>query len=482
MFILILNGEITMSFAQTVLPSNTFYPAFNLGLLMDYSTGKPKTGLKGETIINGGLHHLTGITGMQNSLKTGNLIRMMITVLDRYYGSDAVTYDTERTLQEDRIHTVAEQSAPRLLYTPEEILADDRLTDSSIRNHTFTDVTIYPNGDQFYDAFKTYGRTRPRNKGDLVETPFVDGNGKIIRILPPSMAAIDSYSMFSTESVGNIQDKASIGESGRNIEALRDNMAKNQMMLELPKLAAANGLYFIMTAHLGKQHQMDPMTPPSKQLSYLKQDLKLKNVPEKFSFLVHNLWFLFSMKPLLASDKTPQFPRDSEDAKRTGDSDLQVITCMNLRGKSGVSGYPIDILASQTEGILESLTEFNHFKKNKFGTSGNDRNYQLDIYPEVNLTRTTIRRKLEEDSKLRVASRITADLVQIKQLWHFLPEDLWCDAKTLYEDLKAQGHDWDKLLQTRGHWTFDQYTNPVPFLSTMDLLYMRKGLYTPYWY
>ena len=81
-----------------------------------------------------------------------------------------------------------------------------------------------------------------------------------------------------------------------------------------------------------------------------------------------------------------------------------------------------------------------------------------------------------------MACRITADLVQIKQLWHFLPDDLWCDAKTLYEDLKAQGHDWDKLLQTRGHWTFDQYTNPVPFLSTMDLLYMRKGLYTPYWY
>jgi hypothetical protein len=63
-----------------------------------------------------------------------------------------------------------------------------------------------------------------------------------------------------------------------------------------------------------------------------------------------------------------------------------------------------------------------------------------------------------------------------------LRDGLWCDAKTLYEDLKAQGHDWDKLLQTRGHWTFDQYTNPVPFLSTMDLLYMRKGLYTPYWY
>lgn len=471
-----------MSFSQTILPSNTFYPAFNLGLLMDYSTGKPKRGLKGETIINGGMHHLTGITGMQNSSKTGNLIRMEQTVLDRYHVAEAATYDTERTLQEDRMYTAAKQSAPSLLYTEEEILADDRLTDTSIRRHTFTDVTMYPDGDKFYNDFKQFGKNRPRGKNDLVDTPFVDSHGKVIRILPPVIAAIDSYSMFSTNSVQVLQDKAGIGESGRNIEALRDNMAKNQMMLELPKLAAANGLYFIMTAHLGKQHQMDPMQPPSKQFAYLKQDLKLKNVPEKFSFLVHNLWFLFSMKPLLAGDKTPQFPRDSEDAQRRGDSDLQVITCLNLRGKSGISGYPIDILLSQTDGILESLTEFYHFKKEKFGTQGNDKNYQLELYPDVNLTRTTIRRKLAEDAKLRVATRITADLLQIKQLWHFLPEDLWCDAKTLYEDLKAQGHDWDKLLQTRGYWTFDQYTHPVPFLSTMDLLYMRKGLYTPYWY
>ena len=55
-----------------------------------------------------------------------------------------------------------------------------------------------------------------------------------------------------------------------------------------------------------------------------------------------------------------------------------------------------------------------------------------------------------------------------------------CTPKELYEDIKKLGYDWNVLLDTRGYWTIDQYTNKVPFLSTVDLLKMRKGLYTPY--
>ena len=56
-----------------------------------------------------------------------------------------------------------------------------------------------------------------------------------------------------------------------------------------------------------------------------------------------------------------------------------------------------------------------------------------------------------------------------------------CSPKELYEDIKKLGYDWNVLLNTRGYWTIDQYTNPVPYLSTVDLLRMRKGLYEPYW-
>lgn len=470
-------------FTKKVNKTASMRPSFNLGTLFDIPTGKPVLGMRGETIINGGLHHTTGITGEANSVKTGNSANMLMTVLSRYQIAEGTTYDTEGTLPADRLTSIAAQRDPNLLYTAEEIAEDDSLDEASVKRHAFTDISEYPDGSKFFSEFKEYGQTRPRLKADFHETPFIDTDGKPLKILAPSIAFIDSLSMFSSGSMTELQGRGDIGTSVRNIEGLRDNMAKNQMMLELPKITAANGLYFIMTAHLGKQHQLDPHAPPRKQLSYLKNDLKLKNVPEKFNFLVHNLWFLFSMKPLTnKTTKAPEFPRNTEDNQSGANSDLQIITCMNLRGKSGISGYPFDIILSQSEGILESLTEFYHFKKDKFGIGGHDRAYHLELRPEVSLSRTTVRKKLKEDAKLRVATRITSDLLQIKQLWHFLPEGLWCDPKTLYEDLKKMGHDWDTLLSTRGYWTFDQYTHPIPFLSTLDLLYMRSGDYVPYWY
>ena len=168
-----------------------------------------------------------------------------------------------------------------------------------IERFAFKDLTDYEDGGQFYNEFKAYGKDRPKFKKDMVETPFAARDGKPLLMLPPSIAAIDSYSMFQAGSIINIQDGAGIGTSGRNIEAMRDAMAKSQMMLELPRVTKNYGLYFILSAHLGKQYSMDAHAPPKKQLSFLKNDLKLKNVPEKYNFLMNNLWFLFSMKPLI---------------------------------------------------------------------------------------------------------------------------------------------------------------------------------------
>jgi hypothetical protein len=67
-------------------------------------------------------------------------------------------------------------------------------------------------------------------------------------------------------------------------------------------------------------------------------------------------------------------------------------------------------------------------------------------------------------------------------LWHTLQEGLLCTPKELYEDLIKAGYEWDTLLNTRGWWTHELgEADELPFLSTMDLLRMRKGLYHPYW-
>ena len=70
---------------------------------------------------------------------------------------------------------------------------------------------------------------------------------------------------------------------------------------------------------------------------------------------------------------------------------------------------------------------------------------------------------------------ITAELAQ---MWMFHREygDLLCTAKELYDDIKAQGYDWDMILsQTRGWWTFDDEKHPLKYLSILDLLHLRKG-------
>jgi hypothetical protein len=153
-----------------------------------------------------------------------------------------------------------------------------------------------------------------------------------------------------------------------------------------------------------------------------------------------------------------------------------------LRSKSGPSGNTIEIIVSQTEGVLPGLTEFNYIKDSgRFGLNGSLQNYALDIYPECKLSRTTVRGKLDKDSKLRRAMNITSELCQIQEYFKAQSE-YFCTPAELYKDLKELGYDWDMILsQTRGWWTVNNEIHPLKFLSAMDLLRMRKGEYKPYW-
>jgi hypothetical protein len=104
----------------------------------------------------------------------------------------------------------------------------------------------------------------------------------------------------------------------------------------------------------------------------------------------------------------------------------------------------------------------------------------MDLLPDVSLSRTSVRSKLVENAQLRRAVNITSEMCQMFHLWD-REDDLYCSPKQLREDLESMGYDWNILLNTRGWWTLDNDKQEVPFLSTLDLLRMRKGLYHPYW-
>ena len=133
---------------------------------------------------------------------------------------------------------------------------------------------------------------------------------------------------------------------------------------------------------------------------------------------------------------------------------------------------------------MPALTEFHHIKtNNKYGIDGSNVNYALDLRPDVRLSRTTVRKKLDTDPLLVRAVNITSELLQIGKFHpQYIDNGLLCTPKELYDDIKAMGYDWDTLLNTRGWWTPDQYKKDIlQYLSTIDLLKMRKGMYVPYW-
>jgi hypothetical protein len=224
------------------------------------------------------------------------------------------------------------------------------------------------------------------------------------------------------------------------------------------------------------------MYPTDKRnLSHMKKDTILKGVSGGFYSLPNNVFSVESNKPLVNKEKMPLYPLDNSTAME-GDTDLRILEIMNLRGKNGITGLPFSIIVSQTEGVLPSLSEFHYCKENGFGIGGNLQNYYIELRPDVALSRTKVRQKLNADVRLRRAVEIQSEMLQLIQFQRWTAEKV-CDPKTLYEDLKAMGYDWDQLLDTRGYWMCaeDEQLTEKKFLSTYDLLRMRTGEYKPYW-
>lgn len=460
-------------FNQYFIEAPEIRPSLNIGCLYDIPTGTYFTGKHGESILSGGLMNVTGVGGRGNTFKSTIAHFMALTALNRYYCSKALFYDAEPpSISRRRLRSLSK----KMDYIGQHDIFDTErasITDSSQMS-----------GNKLFDAMKKYSKEKTdksKLKENFLTTPFVDDKGNVIKTFFPTIFEKDSLSMMPFDSVDAIYEKNEVGDSGMNVEAMKSSAAKSQMLLQYPSITANNNNFIIATAHMGDDIVMDPYAPPQKKLTFLKNKLKFKNVPEKFTFLTNNLWITISAS-VMAQDgtKTPLYPKDKDDDVK-GDTDLQCVIVQNLRAKNGPTGMPVEIIISQNEGVLVGLTEFNYIKAfDRFGLGGNLQNYYLELVPDVNLSRTTIRGKIDGSAKLRRALEITSEMLQIFNI-HDIEDKYKCTPKELYEQLKEKGYDWDVLLNTRGYWVYEENKHPLEFLSTMDLLKMRVGEYVPYW-
>lgn len=465
------NFNLQANFTQ--IPNVKF--SYSLECLMDIPTGRYEIGKYGESILNGGLGNITGIVGIGNNFKSTIMHYMMLTAMSRFGGSAANTYDTEINISENRAKALA--SNVRELNN-EDIINNGRWK--------ITDKTAYF-GNEWFEALKEFMTAKIDNAKSITKlSPFLARDGKTqLPMLIPTFSEIDSLTKFTTSSSDTMQDDNELGDSGANTLYMKEGQAKKRMLSYLPKPVQQSNNYMLISAHVGKNIPMDPRAAPVKKLQFLKNNDTLKGVTDDFTFLTTNCWQCQNATPLFNdTTKGPEYPRHKEDNMK-GDTDLFLVTLVQLRSKTGPSGLIMQIIVSQQEGVLPGLTEFHYIKVNdRFGLCGSQQNYALDLLPDVSLSRTTVRGKLEENAQLRRAMTITSEMCQMKYLWHDLPDGLLITPKELYDRLKEIGYDWSVLLGTRGWWTFDNDSkDKIPFLSTMDLLNMAKkeNPYIPYW-
>jgi hypothetical protein len=443
---------------------------------MDIPAGRYHKGKLGDMILNGGFSNFVGIGGRGNTFKTALGLSNALTVLDRYTNAELVVYDAEITFAWDRI----EDMCARYRNIDWAEAADaGRIVLTSAAEHS---------GNAWWQLIRDQAEERVKQMKKMkTNTPFIDRQGTPIKAFPPMIHFLDSMSQLQTDAVEEIYKKHEIDAGAANTDALRGAAIKTRLVMQVPQVTSGAGMTLIATAHVGDEMKLDPYAPAKQQLAFLKKGLKFKNCPEKFTFLTSNCWVVSDASPLLnKSTKSPEYPLPGmNDA--VGDTDLQELTVINVRSKSGPTGHTFKLIISQTEGLLSSLSEFHYLKsrKDKFGLEGPEgvtKDYRLILYPEPILKRTKVRDTIDELPRLRRALEITSELGQIYDYWPDFPRDDVVQPKALYDKLTAQGYDWDVLLDTRGYWTFDHYENEVHPLSTMDLINMYHERYIPFWY
>lgn len=449
------------------------------GALMDIPTGEYLVGTHDQRVFLGGLAFITGIVGPGNSFKTTIMRYMILSALARmdktvsalYYSS----YDTEINTHENR--------GQQLSWSFDVFKGRD-IQEEGIWQ--LTNKAVY-SGNEYWMEVKKYLKDKfTEKKPQLYETAFLDRD-KVspMKVLTPTFNDFDSLSHFITSDVEKTMETVELGDSAGNTIFMRQGLAKAKMLMEMPQVAAQGFNFFTFTAHIGKMISMPTgpgAPPPRKQLQHMPGDEVIKGVTNNFFYLLHNCWLVTSARPFLNKDtKAPEYPIDSSDLV-AGDLDLNIVTLKQLRGKNGGSGFNIELLVSQKEGVLATLSEFHYLRRiGQYGMVGNSTNYAMALYPEVSLSRNKVRSKIREDKKLCRAIEITSQLAQLEEFHRYMMPEL-VKPEDLYTILKDKGYDWDWLLEhTRSWHTLDDEKHPGYPLSTLDLCRIAKGQYRPYW-
>ena len=455
-------------------------PRFPVHPLIDVVTGELMKCDKGDYVLNGGYSPHMAISGKNNSNKTLIILSFIMTFLIRFKdsGVDAQMFETENTLEFMRCMQIAMGMCKILGLSEEET--------EYVKEYVLDNFTLRGSKDlganAWYDEMNEISNGRIKANKDKITLPFSDLRGKPVEVFVPHAVGLDSFSALEPELVAEKYIEANTaGSADNNVMYLKEAGAKTQMLAKWLNQNPRASIYMFSSAHMGDNISLDPRSPPEKKNLFMKQNHKLKNVPEKYYFYTTTMFFVNGASALVNNDKVPIYPFNSGDKEKRDSKDI-LLEVIVLRNKFGQSGVFIPLIANQNMGIDWHLSAYHYCRQNKWGFSGNDQNYVLDLLPEVKLNRNVARTKLAEDAKLRRAVDITCEMnLLFRYKFDAIDSKYRCTPAELYEGIKELGYDWNVLLEKRGYYTLNHYEHAVEPLSTFDLLRMRVGDYIPYW-
>lgn len=478
---------------------------FNTSPIFDCMTCRWVKGTRGDWIQVGGFSNNAGVAAPANCGKTEQAIMMLTRLLKRIPSSEGQVYESEGTLDIERINEILARDPHdtdgylRSIPTIQEIedaLEDGRIVDSAIQ---FIDGQLLEM-DKYNDILHELATARSKDRKVKSKTktlPFKYHRVLEDKILTPIFGVMDSGTEGIISSAEIKLNSKGIDDSGAKMTDMTAGVVKTRIFQRLGAIAPKGDIFILSTASIDKKadlNTMPGMSPP-KEMTHMKAGEAIKGVGTSYKKRTSVLWAMNKSDTLFKAsgnaNKFPKYPKNSDD-NYLGNMDLQGNILTALRNKSGPSGWSLPIIRSQQDGIIESATFFDTLRKvgrdDKQADYGlhvpKQHHFALDLMPEVHFRPTNLREIADENPLFFRALELT---YRFKMMFYINPVKKFakylCTPKELYEAINEKGYKWDILLHTRSWFTLIEDEHKFrPQLTEVDLIRLWKDDYIPHWF
>lgn len=458
-------------------------PFLNSSGLFDMLNADFYVGKDGITYMNGGSTPNNLLAGGSNTQKTGYLVLCAANLLYRHPKLIVFYYDTESTFDVNR-----------LAKKVDEVFGEDGYFYANIWNQRFIYKCTEDNfdGNDLHNFITDYEKkvrlvldkgTKSEKEELYIETPFLDDKGEPIKMLTPVITIIDSLTDMRFKGISGEYQEGDVDEGGKkNMRDAKFGNLKRIVFEDCHTNGGQAGMRLYWVAQVVNVINFDGR-PMEKDTTFLESGKKLAKVPKTALQIPHIGYRINKGSSLInSSDKEWEYPNPEGsdiniDSNGRENPDLLKYNFTTIRNKTGQSGYTTTFIASQNDGILEELSEFDALKTAKYYglKQGGVGRVGIDLLPHKTVTRKSIRFDLKTDVKLCRAVEISYQLYYLQRSRTTLRKEYRMTVTELYDKINEQGYDWDEILENSIYYW---HTNPdikKQTLCIVELLKMALG-------